>query len=135
MIKIGFTPLDVDVLLKKGIQSCDLALAVDQLCAMQAGAKDREIIDLTRQRKIAMKREKQELAKKLESEKFGDIRDEFKEKIPVKTPFEFKPLDIHKNKCKICYKNDKDCVLMPCRHRLFCYICAQFLEEKKCPVC
>ena len=34
LLKLGFTELDVDVLLKKGIQSCDLSLAVDQLCAL-----------------------------------------------------------------------------------------------------
>ena len=124
LLKLGFTALDVDVLLKKGIQSCDLALAVDQLCALQAGAKDRAMSDLTRQRKLLQKHEKNELAKKLESQKFGDIRDEFKEAIPVKAPDSFKPLDVHKKLCKICYKNEKDCVLMPCKHRLFCYGCA-----------
>ena len=82
-----------------------------------------------------MREEKRDNDMKKEADKFGDIRDEFKVNIAAKTPENFKPLDAHKHLCKICYKNQKDSVLMPCKHRLFCYTCVQFLESKECPVC
>ena len=71
----------------------------------------------------------------LESRKFGDLRDLFKVEVPLKAPFDFKPLDIHKDQCKICYGHPMDAVFKPCRCRLFCYVCASDYKDKICPMC
>jgi len=54
-------------------------------------------------------------------------------KIPLLAPIDFKPLHKHIRYCKICYDNKIDMILMPCRHRLFCFDCAE-LVGKVCPL-
>ena len=82
-----------------------------------------------------MKKEKLKAFKSDAMNLFGDIRDKFMPGVPIKTPADFKPLDVHLDKCKICYSNEMDCVLMPCKCFLFCFVCGSELKIKVCPLC
>lgn len=66
---------------------------------------------------------------------FGDVRDHFKHfEVPLLAPEGFKPIEQHKKLCKICYHEKIDSIFMPCKHKLFCYACKDFLETI-CPLC
>jgi hypothetical protein len=39
--------------------------------------------------------------------------------------------------CVICYTENRDTVVLPCRHLCLCYKCAQIvrMQSNKCPLC
>jgi hypothetical protein len=117
---------------------------VQQLSDMHKDVKNRKMKD--EQRREAKKKKIEEQKEK--EKKFialqGDVRDKFLFNVPFLAPDGFKPLEEHMEMCKICYEQKIDTLLMPCRHELFCHVCAKFLKDEpregfevcdKCPLC
>ena len=65
----------------------------------------------------------------------GDIRDKFIKGhgIPLLTPKNFRPIDLHIDKCKICYEENINTMLYPCQCKLFCTDCRKMVTNK-CPL-
>ena len=92
LAELGFEKFDINILIGKGIASLDKRLAVDQLADLNKDVKirmykDKLILD-ERERK---KKEAKERAEKIIATQ-GDIRDNFKIKIPFLAQSDFKPL-------------------------------------------
>eukprot|EP01084_Bolivina_argentea_P168418 292067_1 len=38
-------------------------------------------------------------------------------------------------KCRICYVNDRNILILPCKHQIMCLECYEKLDSNQCPVC
>ena len=42
---------------------------------------------------------------------------------------------VHRFRCRVCFKNDIDRLLLPCHHVTLCHVCVECIHPKTCPIC